>query len=168
MLLRYFDYIVIFLYQILTYLSGFGFILCRKKWQLKCCIVCTAKHLHVQYKQNKLRGRFFMAHSVHKSVTCASLMHVTHLCDVYHTNEWQSKWICLSCRWYKATCSVEMLKCGRVQWCPQGLGTRGQRQTSQSQGLRCQGKLQKGKPKLTIITKFMNILAILPTQSSIT
>jgi len=27
-------------------------------------IACTAKHVHVQYKQHNLRARFFMSHSV--------------------------------------------------------------------------------------------------------
>jgi len=43
MLLGSFEYIVIFLCKISTLLSGFGFILCRKKRRLKCCIVCTDK-----------------------------------------------------------------------------------------------------------------------------
>jgi len=61
-----FDYVVIFLFKILTQLSSFGFMLCRKKRRLKCCIVYTAKRvgLHAQYKQHNLRGQFFMAHSV--------------------------------------------------------------------------------------------------------
>jgi len=53
--------------KILTPLSGFGFILCRKKRRLKCCIVYTDKHVHVvqiQYKQHNVRGQFFMAHFV--------------------------------------------------------------------------------------------------------
>jgi len=45
------------LFKILTHLC-FGFILCRKKRQLKYCIACTAKHVHVQYKQHNLRVRF--------------------------------------------------------------------------------------------------------------
>jgi len=53
-----FDFIVIFLYKSLTHLSGFGFISCKKKRRLRCCIVCTAKHVHVQYKQHNLRSLF--------------------------------------------------------------------------------------------------------------
>jgi len=56
-----FNYIIILMCKILTQLSGFGFILYKKKQRLKCCIVCTAKHVQVQYKQHNLRGRFFMA-----------------------------------------------------------------------------------------------------------
>jgi len=59
MLLGCFDYIAKFLYKILAHLSGFGFILCRKKQQLKCSITYTAKHVHVQYKQRNLRCWFF-------------------------------------------------------------------------------------------------------------
>jgi len=40
MLLGCFDYIVIFLCKVLAPLSGFGFILCRKKRQLKCYNYC--------------------------------------------------------------------------------------------------------------------------------
>jgi len=65
LLLECCNYIVIFLYKILTCLSGFGFVLCRKKRQLRWCIVCTDKHVHVQYKQRNPRGRFFVAHSVY-------------------------------------------------------------------------------------------------------
>jgi len=66
MLLGCFDYIVIYLFKILTRLASFSFTLCRKKRQLKYYIACTAKHVHVQYKQHNLRGQFFMAHSVQK------------------------------------------------------------------------------------------------------
>jgi len=72
-LLGCFDYILIFLFKILTHLSGFDFILCRKKHRLKCCIVCTAKHVHVQYKQHNLRGRFFMTHSVFDCINFLSV-----------------------------------------------------------------------------------------------
>jgi len=58
MLLGCFDYIVIFLYNILIHLSGFGFTLYRKKQRLKYSIACTAKHVHVQHKQHNLRGQF--------------------------------------------------------------------------------------------------------------
>jgi len=67
MLLGCFDYIVIFLFKILTHLSSFGVILCSKKRRLKYYIACTVKHVHMQYKQNNLRGWFFMAHSVYCS-----------------------------------------------------------------------------------------------------
>jgi len=66
MILACFDYIVIFVYKILTHLSGFDFILCRKKRRLKCCIIYTGKDVHVQYKQHNLRGHFFMAHAVYR------------------------------------------------------------------------------------------------------
>jgi len=42
-----FSYIIIFVYKVLTHLSHFGFTLYTKKWWLKCCIVCTAKHVHL-------------------------------------------------------------------------------------------------------------------------
>jgi len=57
-------YIVIFLFKILTHLSSFSFILCRKKQRLKYCIVCTDKHVHVQCSQSK--GSVIMAYSVHR------------------------------------------------------------------------------------------------------
>jgi len=57
MLLECFDCIVIFLCKISVHVSGFGFTLCIKKRRFKCCIVCTAKHAQVQYKQHNLRGR---------------------------------------------------------------------------------------------------------------
>jgi len=54
------DYIVIYLFKILTHMSSFGFFLCRKKRQVKCYIACTAKHLHVMYTQDSLRSRGFL------------------------------------------------------------------------------------------------------------
>jgi len=59
MLLGSFNYIVIFLRKISTQLSGFWFISCRKKPWLKCYLVCTDKHVQIQYKQHNPRGRFF-------------------------------------------------------------------------------------------------------------
>jgi len=41
MLLECFDYIIIFLCEISTRLSGFGFFLCRKRRALRCCIFYT-------------------------------------------------------------------------------------------------------------------------------
>jgi len=69
MLLRSSDYIIIFLCKSSTPLSGFSNILCRKKRQLKCYIVCTDKYVHIQYKQHNLRGRFFITNSVLSMLT---------------------------------------------------------------------------------------------------
>jgi len=70
-----FDYIKIFLFKILTHLSTFGFILCRKKRRLKYCITCTAKHVHVQYKQHNLRHRFFYGPlCIIRRVVCLSVL----------------------------------------------------------------------------------------------
>jgi len=78
MLLVSFDYIVILLRKISTPLSGFGFTLCRKKRQLKCCIVCTDKHVQLQHRQHNPRGQFFMAHSVEVSMYSVSGRKVNH------------------------------------------------------------------------------------------
>jgi len=61
MLLRCCNYSVIFLYKILTHLSGFGFILCRKIQRLKWDrFVCIAKRVHAQCQLVMLKPNFLL------------------------------------------------------------------------------------------------------------